>query len=175
MLWFHKGYCVVKKLVWNVRIKAFGIKITFVKDSSQVLQITIHLQGKIISIFFLSILKRLVKKKYRTSVFWIVKGVIIFQSASPEAVLAGKKISSKFYFLSSIWICKLLASRITGNSYYYYTLNKNAFHWLCIKEANFLKRPKHTFDLIWPLRFLRVFWELYVISKKSRGHKKIKF
>ena len=23
VLWIHKGYCVVKKLVWNVRIKAF--------------------------------------------------------------------------------------------------------------------------------------------------------
>ena len=23
VLWIHKGYCVVKKLMWNVRIKAF--------------------------------------------------------------------------------------------------------------------------------------------------------
>ena len=26
VLWIHKGYCVVKKLVWKIRIKAFCIK-----------------------------------------------------------------------------------------------------------------------------------------------------
>ena len=27
VLWIHKGYCVVKKLVWNVCIKAFWYKV----------------------------------------------------------------------------------------------------------------------------------------------------
>ena len=30
MLWIPKGYCVVKKLVWNVRIKAFWYKKSYV-------------------------------------------------------------------------------------------------------------------------------------------------
>ena len=32
VLWIHKGYCVVKKLVWNVCIKAFWYTNVF-KDS----------------------------------------------------------------------------------------------------------------------------------------------
>ena len=40
VLWIHKGYCVVKKLVWDVRIKAFrytnyfSIKIWYKRESS---------------------------------------------------------------------------------------------------------------------------------------------
>ena len=42
---------------------------------------------------------------------------------APKQISRKKEFSSKFYFLSSIWIFKLSASRITKNSSHCYTLN----------------------------------------------------
>ena len=54
------------------------------------------------------------------SIFGLYKRL---KSACPKAILAEKNFSSKFYFLSSIWIFKLSASRITENSSHCYCIN----------------------------------------------------
>ena len=55
VLWIHKGYCVVKKLVWNVRIKAFWYTKLY-KISIMIIWLTRSYVSSLISRIWLEVL-----------------------------------------------------------------------------------------------------------------------
>ena len=61
VLWIHKGYCVVKKQVWNVRIKAFWYTKYFMYSKLKSLYN--------VKLFFMSVFAKLIYDKLTTNYF----------------------------------------------------------------------------------------------------------